>query len=108
MIVISKDLSVDIFNMMLKKYFILVAAVLAISTASASDIDDIKQRFPFYQYALKYNFGDFMPKDQGGKFVQIEVLGTEDDVQIVQKIRNGALQTVYGNPIGWEKYEKQK
>lgn len=34
--------------------------------------------------------------------MQIEVLGTEDDVQIVQKIRNGALQTVYGNPIGWE------
>jgi hypothetical protein len=35
-----------------------------------------------------------MPKDQGGKFVQIEILGTEDDVQIVQKVRNGALQTV--------------
>lgn len=35
-----------------------------------------------------------MPKDQGGKFVQIEILGTEDDVQIVQKVRNDALQTV--------------
>lgn len=92
--------------MVLKRYFLFVAAVVTISAVVASDIDGIKQRFPFYQYALKYNFGDFMPKDQGGKFVQVEVLGTEDDIQIVQKIRNGALQAVYGNPIGWEKYEK--
>lgn len=92
--------------MVLKRYFLFVTAVVTISAVAASDIDDIKQRFPFYQYALKYNFGDFMPKDQGGKFVQVEVLGTEDDIQIVQKIRNGALQAVYGNPIGWEKYEK--
>lgn len=64
------------------------------------------ERFPFYEYAKRYNFGDFMPKDQGGKFVQVEILHTEDDAYIVQKIRDGILEEVYGTPIGWSKFEK--
>jgi hypothetical protein len=62
--------------------------------------------FPFFDYVEKYNIGDFNPKDQGGKFVQMELLGTEDDNQITELIRNGLLTKTYGNNIGWTLYEK--
>lgn len=64
------------------------------------------ERFPFYKYARKYNFGDFMPKDQGGKFIQMEILGTEDDALIVEKIQTGVLENIYDSPIKWTKFEK--
>ena len=62
--------------------------------------------FPFFKYLRDYNLGDYIPKDQGGKFVQQEILETEDDRAIVEKVMNGALEAVYGNPIGWGKLEK--
>ena len=62
--------------------------------------------FPFFKYLKAHNFGDFLPKDQGGKFVQIELLNSEDDYIIVESIRNGLLQEIYGDPIGWGKLEK--
>lgn len=64
------------------------------------------ERFPFYKYARQYNFGDYMPKDQGGKFVQMEILNTEDDALIVEKIRTGVLENTYDSPINWTKFEK--
>ncbi|MFA5848814.1 MAG: alginate lyase family protein [Bacteroidales bacterium] len=65
-----------------------------------------KGNFPFYEFAGIYNFGDIIPKDQGGKFVQVELLNTENDAIIVHKIRNGLLYEKFGNPIDWERYEK--
>ena len=62
--------------------------------------------FPFYEFAKKYSIGQVMPKDQGGMFVQMDIFGNEDDEQIVQKIRNGILEKIYGNPIKWNKFEK--
>lgn len=62
--------------------------------------------FPFYKYINEYNIGDFLPKDQGGKFIQMELLNSEEDEVIVEKIRGGLLEEVYGNPIDWGKLEK--
>jgi len=62
--------------------------------------------FPFYDYAKKYNFGEYIPKDQGGRFIQAVVLNSNDDFEIVKAIRSGALEKVYGSPISWDKYEK--
>ena len=47
-----------------------------------------------------------MPKDQGGKFIQMEILNTEDDALIVEKIRTGVLENTYDSPINWTKFEK--
>jgi len=57
--------------------------------------------FPFFNYLKSYNIGDYIPKDQGGKFVQMELLTTEEDRLIVGKIRNGLLEEVFGSPINW-------
>ena len=62
--------------------------------------------FPFFKYMQPYNFGDYLPKDQGGKFIQMQLIDSEDDHVIIEAIRNGLLQEVYGDPIGWGKLEK--
>lgn len=71
-------------------------------------VTDTKPVFPFFKYISRYNIGDFIPKDQGGKFVHTEIFGTEEDKMIVEMIRNGRLQEIYGSPIGWSKYEKSQ
>ncbi|MCK9279382.1 MAG: heparinase II/III family protein [Melioribacteraceae bacterium] len=62
--------------------------------------------FPFYKYAKQYNFGEFIPKDQGGKFVQMETLSTEDDKEIVKIINQEYLDTNLGSPNDWSIFEK--
>ena len=62
--------------------------------------------FPFTHYLRQYDVGDYIPKDQGGKFIQMEILNTEEDALIVEKIQNGILQQVYGDPIDWVRFEK--
>lgn len=86
----------------MRKYIISIL----ISLLSVTTLFSQKGNFPFYQYATKYNVGEIMPKDQGGKFVQEELLQTESDAIIVEKIRGGLLQKEYGDPLGWEKFEK--
>lgn len=62
--------------------------------------------FPFLKYIEPFNIGEFIPKDQGGMFVQMELLGTEEDAAIVQKIKGGLLERIYGDPIEWGALEK--
>ncbi len=62
--------------------------------------------FPFFRYVKEYNIGEYIPKDQGGKFIQQEIPETENDEIIVEKIRKGIFGTIYGNPIDWGKLEK--
>jgi hypothetical protein len=64
--------------------------------------------FPFMKYAGRFNIGDYIPKDQGGKFIQMTVLGTEEDAVITEAIRGGVLNRVYGDPVGWQKYERSE
>jgi hypothetical protein len=70
--------------------------------------DEGKPLFPFMKYLPLYSFGDYIPKDQGGKFIQMAVLGTEDDAKIVEAIRGGVLSEVYGSPVDWQKYERSE
>jgi hypothetical protein len=56
-------------------------------------------RFPFMKYVPVYNIGDYIPKDQGGKFIQMAVLGSEEDAKIVEDIRVGVLSLIYGYPV---------
>ncbi len=71
-------------------------------------VEEGKPLFPFMKYVPLYSFGDYIPKDQGGKFIQMAIIGSEDDEAIVTAIRGGVLSEVYGDPIGWQKYEKSE
>lgn len=62
--------------------------------------------FPFYSYIQEYNFGEFIPKDQGGKFVQMELIGTEEDRKIAEIIKGGLIERNMGNPPDWSIFEK--
>jgi hypothetical protein len=64
--------------------------------------------FPFMKYASRYNIGDYIPKDQGGKFIQMTVIGSEEDAIITGSVRGGVLNRVYGTPVGWQKYERSE
>lgn len=72
-------------------------------------IDSMQEgQFPFYKYIHTYNFGDFIPKDQGGKFIQMELLGTEDDHRIVNFIKNGLIEKNMGTPPDWAIFESSE
>ena len=64
-----------------------------------------KEQFPFFKYLKKYNIGELIPKDQGGKFVQMKLLKTEIDEEIVDIINSGLIEKEYGVQIGWDAYE---
>jgi hypothetical protein len=89
------------------------AKAYPVSNASAFFLNNAqtlekKGNFPFYDIPGKYNIGDYLPKDQGGKFVQVEILQTEVDSVIVSMIKNRILENIYDNPIDWIKYEKSE
>ena len=62
--------------------------------------------FPFYKYARKYDAWEFTPMDQGGRLVQLEVVGSETDIEIVKAIRNPDFFQAWGSPIQWDALEK--
>lgn len=62
--------------------------------------------FPFYEFINDYNIGEYIPKDQGGKFVQMELLGTEEDKIIAEIMRSGLVEKNLGNPPDWSIFEK--
>lgn len=72
-----------------------------------SDSDSLPEGvFPFYEFINDYNFGEFIPKDQGGKFVQMELLGTEDDNKIAEIVKNGLVEKNLGSPPDWSTFER--
>lgn len=62
--------------------------------------------FPFYKFISDYNFGEFIPKDQGGKFVQMELIGSEKDKKIVELLIDGLIEKNLGAPTDWSTFEK--
>ena len=67
-----------------------------------------KDIFPFFKYADKYNIGDYIPKDQGGKFVHEQLINSEDDKIITEAIRGGLIEKEFGNPIDWRKGNRKQ
>lgn len=62
--------------------------------------------FPFYKFVKQFSFGEFIPKDQGGKFVQMEILGTEEDETITKIINQEFINKYLGVPNDWSVFEK--
>jgi len=85
----------------------LKAEQLLPSANSSGDFEFLPEGvFPFYPYIEDYNFGEYIPKDQGGKFVQMELIGTEEDRKIVEIIKDGLIEKNLGNPPDWSIFEK--
>jgi len=61
--------------------------------------------FPFYDYAKRYDVWEFTPMDQGGRLVQLQVVGSERDADIVKAIRAPGFFSPWGKPIRWDSLE---
>ena len=62
--------------------------------------------FPFYEYAAHYDVWNYIPMDQGGRLIQLQVIGSERDVDMIKAIRSPGFFTPWGNPIRWDSLEK--
>jgi hypothetical protein len=62
--------------------------------------------FPFYPYAGRYDIWNFTPMDQGGRLIQLQVIGSERDVDVIKAIRSPGFFAPWGDPICWDSLEK--
>lgn len=66
----------------------------------------IKSIFPFYKYIKQYDFWEVTPMDQGGRQIQLIVVGSEKDEDIVNAVRSPGFFNRWGNPIVWDSLER--
>ncbi len=62
--------------------------------------------FPFYPYMSRYAMWEFTPLDQGGRFVQLQAIGSERDEDIARTVRRPGFFAPWGDPIRWDSLEK--
>ena len=62
--------------------------------------------FPFYEYAKEYDVWNYIPMDQGGRLIQLQVIGSERDVDVINAIRSPGFFAPWGDPIHWDSLEK--
>ena len=62
--------------------------------------------FPFYEYATHYDVWNYIPMDQGGRLIQLQVIGSERDADMIKAFRSPGFFTPWGNPIRWDSLEK--
>jgi Heparinase II/III N-terminus/Heparinase II/III-like protein len=73
----------------------------------AEKADEIRTgNFPFYPYAKRYDMWNFTPLDQGGRLIQLQLIGSEKDTDVIQAIRSPGFFAPWGNPIRWDSLEK--
>ena len=79
--------------MRISAHVILISACLFAGTsAMAADVAQSSEVhegvFPFYPYAARYDIWNFTPLDQGGRLIQLQLIGSERDVDVVKAIRS--------------------
>jgi len=62
--------------------------------------------FPFYPYAARFDIWNFTPLDQGGRHIQLQVIGSERDADVIKAIRSPGFFAPWGEPIRWDSLEK--
>jgi len=62
--------------------------------------------FPFYEYAAQYDIWNYIPMDQGGRLIQLKVIGSERDADVIKAIRSPGFFAPWGDPIHWDALEK--
>ena len=61
--------------------------------------------FPFERYLREYDVWEFHPLDQGGRLVQLQLIGSEKDADIVAALRRPDFFAPWGEPIQWDRLE---
>ena len=61
--------------------------------------------FPFNRFLKKYDVWEFHPMDQGGRLVQLQLVGSENDVDTVAALRRPDFFSPWGDPIQWDRLE---
>ena len=64
--------------------------------------------FPFFDMARQFDVWQCSPLDQGGRLVQLELIGSEADEDTVKAIRDPKFFAPWGNPIQWNGLESTK
>jgi hypothetical protein len=77
------------------------------SETNAGKADEIRTGiFPFYPYAKQYDVWNFTPLDQGGRLIQLQLIGSERDADVINAIRTPGFFAPWGDPIRWDSLEK--
>ena len=85
--------------------FFLLAGLSPIAAAAATG-EKPAGVFPFYEYAAHYDIWTYIPMDQGGRLIQLKVIGSERDVDVIKAIRTPGFFSAWGDPIRWDSLEK--
>ncbi len=65
-------------------------------------------QFPFFDFARQFDVWQCTPLDQGGRLVQLELIGSETDADIVKAVRDPKFFAPWGNPIQWNVLESTR
>jgi hypothetical protein len=61
--------------------------------------------FPFDRFLKDYDVWEFHPMDQGGRLVQLQLVDSEKDVDMVAALRRPDFFSPWGDPIQWDRLE---
>ena len=61
--------------------------------------------FPFERYLKDYDVWEFHPLDQGGRLVQLQLVDSEKDLDMVAALQRPDFFLPWGDPIQWDKLE---
>lgn len=62
--------------------------------------------FPFYSFAARHDIWEITPMDQGGRLVQMQLVGSERDEEIARAVLTNGFFAAWGDPIDWDALEK--
>ena len=84
-----------------------LAGTFAVTSEEVMQFDEVHTGvFPFYKYAARYDVWKFIPMDQGGRLIQLQVIGSERDADVIKAIRSPGFFAPWGDPIRWDSLEK--
>jgi hypothetical protein len=96
-------------NLRASVIFAILAAAFAVMPLNGAPPDEVRTGvFPFYPYAARYDMWHFTPMDQGGRLIQLQVIGSESDVEVVKAVRSPGFFAPWGDPIRWDSLEKKE
>src|SRR5580704_7996736 len=61
--------------------------------------------FPFFKFAQRHDIWEYIPLDQGGREIQLQVIGSERDEDVVRAVRRPGFFAPWGVPLVWDSLE---
>ena len=95
-----------IFCNRLSLAFLVLSLLPALARADQATNTFRTGNFPFFEYAKRYNVWEYTPLDQGGRQIQLLLVGSESDADMVRAVRSPGFFKPWGEPISWDSLEK--